>query len=139
MSNESPNKTRLFAVIAVRSAPTSERAVISYSDEKALLGFLAKPSIVALGYSSREEAETNISRERIPAQPLRYKPMVPRVATGMHDPRDFFSHWLGNNSASLRNTQNTICDLLQRTLAVAIVILYSKNVLSAAVRALISF
>lgn len=58
-----PNATPLFAVISVRRVPQCEHLVIAYSDEKALRDLLAKPSIVALGYSSREEAQISISRD----------------------------------------------------------------------------
>jgi hypothetical protein len=58
-----------YAVISVRTLPHCERLVIAYPDEKTLRELLAGPSIVALGYSSREEAEANIYHCRTTAQP----------------------------------------------------------------------
>jgi hypothetical protein len=49
-----------YAVISVRSEQGCERLVIAYPDEKSLRDLLAAPSILGLGYHSREEAQSNI-------------------------------------------------------------------------------
>jgi hypothetical protein len=63
--------TRQFAVISVRTVPDCEQLVIAYPDEKTLRDFLAGPSIVALGYRSREEAEASIRRYKTTGQQSR--------------------------------------------------------------------
>jgi hypothetical protein len=83
-----------FAVISVRTAPYCERVVIAYPDEKTLRDLLAGPSIVALGYSSREEAEASIHRDRTTAQPLRQKSMVTLVVNSTQALKGFVSSHL---------------------------------------------
>lgn len=48
-----------YAVISVRSEQGCERLVIAYPDEKSLRDLLAGPSILGLGYHSREEAQSS--------------------------------------------------------------------------------
>jgi len=129
---------RQYAVISVSTVPHCERLVIAYPDEKTLRDLLAGPSIVGLGYSSREEAEAIIPY-RTRAQPLRRKSMATLVADGLRALKEFVSnHRLAKDKFRLGNTQSTICGLLQQTFVAVIVVLYSKNALSAVVRALIS-
>lgn len=133
-----PNATPLFAVISVRRVPQCEHLVIAYSDEKALRDLLAKPSIVALGYSSREEAQISISRDG--TRHMRREAMANLVADKTRACKGFLRTCLvAKGTVNLRNTQGTLCGLLQQTLAAAIVVFYSKNALCAAVRALVSF
>ena len=65
-----------YAVISFRTEPRCERAVIAYPDEKSLRGLLAAPSIVGLGYRSREEAEANIDCCTTKAYPSRREATV---------------------------------------------------------------
>jgi hypothetical protein len=74
------------------------------------------------------------------AQPLRRKSMATLVVSSMRVLKEFVSnHPLAKDKFRLGNMQSTICGLLQQTFLAAIVVLYSKNALSAAIRALISF
>jgi hypothetical protein len=132
--------TRQYAVISVRTLPHCERLVIAYPDEKTLRDLLAGPSIVALGYSSREEAERSICRYGATARPLRRRSMTTLVANNTQTPKEFvFCPLPAKNAFGLGKTRSAICRLLQQTVAAAVVVFYSKNLLSAAVRALISF
>jgi len=131
---------RQFAVISVRAVPHYERLVIAYPDEKTLRDLLAGPSIVALGYSSREEAEASKYCYGTPAQTLRRKSMATLVANSTQALKEFVSsHLLAEDAFSLGKMHSTICGFLQDTFAAAVVVFYSKNLLSAAIRALISF
>ena len=127
-----------YAVISVRSGPCGEWLVIAYPDEKSLRGVIAAPSILGLGYRSREEAQANIDR---------------RATTACHSGRKLSAALLNPTGPTIQFVANHHCaglaadfvrtccilrDLLQRSLALAIIALYSKNLLSAAVRALIS-
>ena len=49
-----------YAVISLGTEPSCEQAVIAYPDEKSLRDLLAAPSILGLGYRSREEAKANL-------------------------------------------------------------------------------
>jgi hypothetical protein len=82
---------RQYAVISVRTLPYCERLVIAYPDEKTLRDLLAGPSIVALGYSSREEAEASIPY-RTRAQPLRRNLMATLVASSTRALKEFVSN-----------------------------------------------
>jgi hypothetical protein len=131
---------RQYAVIKIGTAPHCERLVIAYPDEKTLRDLLAEPSIVALGYSSREEAAASIFRYGAPVRPLWRKPITTLVIYGMQGVKEFVSSRLPTEEKfRLGKTQGAICGLLQQTLVAAVVVFYSRNVLSAALRALISF
>jgi hypothetical protein len=128
-----------YAVISVRTAPCCERLVIAYPDEKALRDFLAGPSIVALGYSTREEAEASMYDSGNTGKPLPGRSMAPLVANGAHSLKGFVSsHLLAKDRFSLGKREGNILGLLQQTFAAAVVVLYSKNLLCAAIRAFIS-
>ena len=131
---------RQYAVISVRTLPHSERLVVAYPDEKTLRDLLAGPSIVALGYSSREEAETSLRRFGSAAEPLRRKSVARFVGNSTLTVKRFVSsHLLAKNAFTSGKKKNLIYGLAQHALAAAVVVLYSRNVLSAAIRALISF
>jgi hypothetical protein len=104
--------TRWYAVIALQSKSPRERFVIAYSDERSLRSFLAAPSIVGLGYGSRDEAIANMER------------CAPAI---VGDVRNF------------TRTRNIIRRILQHSVAAAIVFFYSRNLLSATVRSFVSF
>jgi hypothetical protein len=131
---------RQYAVISVRTVPQCERLVIAYPDEKTLRDLLARPSILALGYRSREQAEASICRYGVTPQPLQRKSMGTLVANKRQTLKESVSGLAqATHRFSWAKMQSTLCGLLQQTLAAAVVLLYSKNLLSAAVRALISF
>ena len=131
---------RQYAVISIRTVPHYERLVIAYPDEKTLRDCLAGPSIVALGYSSRQEAEASICRCKPTAQPLCRASIATLAADRMLAVKKFVPrHLPSKGPLGPAKTRSTIWGLLQHTIAAAVVVLYSKNALSAAVRALISF
>ena len=116
-----------YAVICVRSEPDHERLVIAYPDEETLRDLIAAPSIVTLGYSSRADALKNIDRSAVLHTTLTFltecRVILRRVAGGFG---------LSGASKAMRN-------LLHNGLAAALILLYSRNVLSSTVRAFISF
>ena len=78
-----------YAVISVRTEPRCERLVIAYSDEKTLRNLLAAPSIVALGFRSREEAEASIYRYTTTVQPSSQELMATLVANSTQSVKEF--------------------------------------------------
>jgi hypothetical protein len=128
-----------YAVISVRTEPRCERLVIAYPDEKSLRDLVAAPSILGLGYLSREEALANIDRCTTWAYPSRRKVMATLVTVTRSFRKFVANHEFPRDGFNFPRTWGIIRGLLLRSFAVAIVVLYSKNVLSAAVRALISF
>jgi hypothetical protein len=129
-----------YAVIAIRTQPQPERLVIAYPDEKILRAVIAAPSIIGLSYDSRDQAIADIDR---------CIPMT--VAPQRRSAKELFSTIRKSLEKALavkrrsadRNglgwTQSFLGHVLQHSVAAAIVLLYSRNVLSATVRAFISF
>ena len=120
-----------YAVIeARRTEGPSERFVIAYPDEESLRELIAGPSIIACGFASRAEAQTNIDD----------------LCTGgvwNETPRDRAEKYQrGVLSAkrrlgagfNLTQTGRIIRSLLQAAVAAAILILYSRNAVSTVIR-----
>lgn len=129
---------RQYAVISVRT-DCRERLVVEYPDEKSLRDLLAAPSILALDYSSREEAEANIDccTSRTHASRRKLKTMGAGTAIQSLQGRAI-SRWLSGGRSDCTRVWIILRELLQHSIAAAIVVFYSKSVLAGAVRALVS-
>ncbi|MGA9977345.1 MAG: hypothetical protein WBQ08_01720 [Candidatus Sulfotelmatobacter sp.] len=129
-----------YAVIAIRTQPRPERLVIAYPDEKTLHTVIAGPSIIALGYDSRDQAVVDIESCAPITVALRKRPGAVLVGTKEQSPKEI-------RAAKRRSigrfglvwTLSAIGHVLQHSVAAAIIFFYSKNILSATVRAFISF
>ncbi len=128
-----------YAVISLRSGPCSEQLVIAYPDEKTLRDLLAPQSILGLGYSSPEEAQANVNRWKTTAYLVRREVTAILVTAARSLKRFVANHEFLKGEFNLSRMWSIIRDFLQHSFAIAIVVFYSKNVLSTAVRALISF
>jgi hypothetical protein len=140
MSELGDTSTWQYAVIAIRTQPHPERLVIAYSDEKTLRAVIAVPSIIALGYESRDQAVADIDRCMPMPVASRPRSTAELVSTNRRS--------LENAGAAKRRsadryglgwTHSFLGQVLQHGVAAAIVFLYSRNVLSAIVRAFVSF
>ena len=139
VSNLIPSSELHYAVISVRSGPCCERLVIAYPDEKSLQALIAAPSILGLGYRSRKEAQANIDRCATTACHSWRELTVALVSTTGSRFEFIANHQLRGGAASVERTCCNIGGLLHRCLALAIAVLYSKNVFCAAIRALTLF
>ena len=128
-----------YAVISVRSEPCCEQLVIAYPDEKTLRDLLTPQSILGLGYSSHEEAQANVDRWKTTAYLVRREVTAILVTATRSLKRFVADHELLRGGFDLAQMWRIIRDLLQHSFAIAIVVFYSKNVLSTAIRVLISF
>ena len=138
VSNLIPSSVLHYAVISVRGEPSCERLVMAYPDEKSLRALIAAPSILGLGYRSRKEAQANIDRCATTACNSWRKLTMALVSRGSHF--EFVAnHQLPGAAASFERTCCIIGGLLHHSLALAIGVLYSKNVFSAAIRTLTLF
>lgn len=129
-----------YAVIAVRTEPSRERLVIAYPDEKTLRAVVAGPSIVALGYDSRNQAVADIDRcipMTVASQRSSTGELVSTNRKSLEKGRT--AKRTSTDRYGLRWTQSFLVHVLQHSVVAAIVFLYSGNVLSATVRAFISF
>ena len=132
--------TRQFAVISVRPVPCCERLVIAYSNENTLRDLLAGGSIVGLGYRSREEAQATVDEYATAGRRSCRLPPAAIAANSNKSVREFVTgHILSKGKRSLAKTQGAIWGFLQQSFSVFVVVFYSKNALSTAIRALISF
>ena len=126
-----------FAVIGLSSAKGSpERLVLAYPNEETLRGLIADTSIVGLGFSSRDGAAcaagAAVTRGATPCQAdgvggshAEEKPV--------HELREQLAHRM--KFSPIRTLATTI---LQLGIAAAIFIFYSKNIVSATVRAVLA-
>ena len=66
-----------YAIIQASSKQDSpERLVIAYHDENCLRDLIAAPSIIGLGFASREEAIANLKSFASNAAPSKQKPRI---------------------------------------------------------------
>lgn len=134
------SSTWQYAVIDLRTEPGRERLVIAYPDEKTLRDLLAAASIVALGYGSRQEAveEIDVRMPKAVDSTGRLRPGLVdtnrKSLAESHAPKLRSADWCG-----LARTRTAFRHVVQQYAAAAIVFMYSKNVLSATVRAFIAF
>jgi hypothetical protein len=126
-----------YAVIRLSSAKGSpERLVLAYPNEETLRGLIADTSIVGLGFSSRDEAACA-------AGAAVTKGTTPWQADGVagshaeerlvHRLREQLAHRM--KFSPIRRLATTI---VQLGTAAAIFIFYSKNIVSATVRAVLA-
>ncbi len=125
-----------YAVIEGLHTDTGhERMVIAYPNEQSLRDLIAAPSIVALGFSSREEAVTG-SRACVPSTAA-YQRMPEAMAGGETE-----KYQQGLSWAELQRETGSVLRRLGRFLATscsdavtsAIVVFSSSNFVSAAIR-----
>jgi len=123
-----------YAVISVRSEPDRERLVIAYPNEETLRDLIAAPSIVTLGYTSRADALKNIDRC------VTTKVSLKRLKTAVLGTNMTFLTILRRlaGGLGLSGASKVMRNLLHNGLAAALILLYSRNVLSSTVRAFIS-
>jgi len=121
-----------YAVIQLSATDPPERLILPYRDEGTLLALIAEPSIVRLGFDSREEALGN--EDAALGKAAAPTPAIERV-----EPRQLYSG--GDRApersrfASLRNWGRGI---VQFAFAAALCIFYSRNILCATARAVLA-
>lgn len=128
-----------YAVIEARWSDAShERFVIAYRDEGSLHKLLAAPSIIGIGFSSREAAVAATancsstgaaSKTRSRKASLRLAPERP--------PRNSTSEAAPATRVVLTKTRSVSCATLQHAVAACILMFYSRNALGAAIRSLV--
>lgn len=123
-----------YAIIQASSKKDHpERLVIAYPDENCLRDLIAAPSIVGLGFASREEAMTKLIGSMPDPRALEQKRLpIPSSYKAQQD-GDAVS-----GCASVKNHRNTF-HILQWALATITVVFYSKNLFSVMVRAALGF
>jgi hypothetical protein len=125
-----------YAVIQLSATNPPERLILAYRDEATLFALIAKPSIVRLGFDSREEAVGTDDA-------VLDKVAGPRRANEREnnplEPRQLYS---GGDRAPERSRFPSLRSwgrgIVQFAFAAALCIFYSRNVLCATARAVLA-
>src|SRR5258708_39870823 len=118
-----------YAVIQASSKKNRpERLVIAYHDENCLRDLIAAPSIIGLGFASREEAIANLEGHMSDAAPSKQKPRITAMFHATHANVELAG---GHGIVKHRRIPQSI---LQSALAAVISPFYSKNNLSVGIR-----
>jgi hypothetical protein len=124
-----------YAVIeARRTEGPSERFVIAYPDEESLRELIASPSIIACGFASREEAQTNIDTDLCTAATWKETPIdrAEKYRRGALSAKRRLE--AGFN---LKQTGRIVRGFLHAAVAGVILIFYSRNAVSAVIRSFV--
>jgi hypothetical protein len=125
-----------YAVIAgLRTKTGPERLVIAYPNEESLRDLIAAPSIIAVGFSSRDEAVAG-GRSPVPNAAVSYQRTPEAIARGPERYRLGFN-WAkrgGQTSSTLRRLARFLVTSYSDVAAAAIAIFFSRNTVSAVVR-----
>ena len=133
------SKGERYAVIEARwNGGFSERFVIAYREEESLRELIAGPSIIGIGFSSRESAIATIpnrSSTNPRSNNMREKHTFRREDDhrGPESPRKRPRHKVG-----LTEIPPLACAILQRAVATGVLLFYSKSLLGAAIRAFVA-
>lgn len=123
-----------YAVIEARQTEAglgSERFVLAYRNERSLQDVIAQPRIIAIGFSSREEAAAS-KRTFVYVAP---KKQVPRATVVEQHHHEF--HWTERRretGSALRRLGGFLVTSWSDVVGSAVVIFSSRNILSAAIR-----
>jgi hypothetical protein len=118
-----------YAVIQASSnKDRPERLVIAYHDENCLRDLIAAPSIIGLGFVSREEAIANLKSFASNAAPSKQKPRITAMFHATHANAELAG---GHGLVKHRRIPQGI---VQSALAAVIALFYSKNIVSVMIR-----
>lgn len=111
-----------------------ELLVLAYADENSLLSLIAKPSIIALGFASRSAAGASRSlHEQVISQHMHSMSAIrnvhQRFLRAFRSGRSRLTHALTNWKG-----HTDLYRAVQSIFATAILLLYSKNIVSATIR-----
>jgi hypothetical protein len=125
-----------YAVIAgLRTETGTERLVIAYPSEESLRDLIATPSIIAIGFSTREEAVAG-SRACVPTS-VAHRRMSAATAgrqTGRKQQGFSWAELRGETGSALGRLQRSFVNLCSNVVTAAIVIFSSSGTVSAVIR-----
>jgi hypothetical protein len=140
MNLSTDSTTKYYAVISVRNNSPRERVIIAYRDEKSLRKLIASPSILALGYGSHAEALAYSEDVSPLACALPPEANATLNATVTQPVTEFRAiRWATKARIDRPITREKIRFLVQYIFAVAIGLIYSRNLVSGMLRAFVSF
>ena len=133
------SRSERYALIEARwDGIFSEYFVVAYREEESLRELIAGPSIIEIGFSSREAAIAvmpNRSSRNADSRNIREKRTLRRGDDhcGHQSPRQRPGHRFG-----LSESRRVACAILQRAVATGVLLFYSSSVLGAAIRAFVA-
>jgi hypothetical protein len=128
-----------YAVIQISSEPYSpQRLVLAYPDEQSLRNLIAEPSIIACGFAHPEEAAALVADDCTKSIASDGTEREQR----MNDYRECNLRFLASKRGLAagfggRKHLNLACGAVQFAFASAVLALYSKNIASSMIRAII--
>ena len=124
-----------YAVIAgLRTETGPERLVIAYPNEKSLRDLIAAPSIIAAGFSSREEAVAG-GRAFVPSTISHQMPeATASTRIRRYQPRLKWTEYSGKTASSLRRLGKFLVTSYSDIATTAIVIFSSTSAFSSVIR-----
>jgi hypothetical protein len=124
-----------YAVIAgLRTETGPERLVIAYANEKSLRDFIAAPSIIAVGFSSREEAVAGGRESGLTTISQRMSEVIARRGTERYRPRLNWEERRAQTSSTLRRLSRFMVTSYSDFATAAIAIFFSRNAVSSVIR-----
>jgi hypothetical protein len=131
--NSSGTQYALIAGLRTETGP--ERLVIAYSNERSLREFIAATSIIAVGFSSREEAVADSKASLAPAAATSEESMPASVAENTERYQQGFHRSERAEIASVLGRAAEFLVASYRDIAsMAAVVLFSTNAISALIR-----
>jgi hypothetical protein len=127
--------TRYAVIAGLRTEQLPELFVIAYPDEESLHNLFARPSIIALGFNSCDEAVKQ-------AKHCFQKALGPDRATSARvsdrcESRDEFASRKSQFIALFEDSWKNVSHLVQYAVTLGISILYSRHAVSMAIRAFV--
>ncbi len=129
-----------YAVLeALRTEGGSERFVVAYRNEYSLRDLIAAPCIAAFGFSSREEA---VARTKSCVSMATIKKQVPRTTVvkriDEHQPGPHRPEQRSETGSASQTIRRFLVAFYSDTVAAAILIFSSRNIISVAIRAFLA-
>lgn len=124
-----------YAVIAgLRTETGPERLVIAYPNEESLRDLIAAPSIIAAGFSSREEAVAG-GRAFVPSAISHHEPeATASMRIKRYQPRLKWAEYPGKTASTLRRLAKFLVSSYSDVATTAIVLFSSTNAFSSVIR-----
>jgi len=124
-----------YAIIrASRALDSPELLVLAYADQKSLRSLIAQPSIIALGFASRSAADAAASfHQRVASQHMHAMSAIRsanhRLSLAFHFGKSRLAHALTYSKG-----YSDMYGAIQLVFATAVLVLYSRNIVSATIR-----
>ena len=136
--NEEVDSLKYAVIAGLRSETGAERLVIAYPSEESLRDLISASSILAIGFSSREEAVASSRASRAPVSTaVAYRRMPKAMATREIETDQQGPDWAeqrGQTGSTLRKLARFLVKSYSDIATSATVIFSSTNVVSAVIR-----